>query len=358
MAAIPYTFLAFLGGACAVLFHFRTEVAQNKFPDQNGDSLSEEFLQLYCNVDDLSAVSRLEIQVDSVMQNIETIGIHLPTLQHLRLAESSIISLRDAHGLLATVEAYMVLCGRSDLISPSNAARTVAGLGLLGLALQVARAYQLDLWEFVFRPFTQLCVELETCTEDKALSLAQAAQGPAQAYMFVSSDGNEPLGCQGSLSKAFWATLEEGLRVASELQAGDSESCVASSARLHTLVAHEVLTVRPEDALPDFLVKALSTGPSWIGLLRLYMRHSRTKEAVDLLVDELKLCQERLELSDSLALSKLSQFPISLAVQLRAGIQELSGKQMSDDNPKLLVTLDTILTQLECLLEDSENRAF
>lgn len=274
------------------------------------------------------------------------------------VSKDSIISLRDAQGLLATVEAYMVLCGRSDLISPSNAARTVAGLGLLGLALQVARAYQLDLWEFVFRPFTQLCVELETCTEDKALSLAQAAQGPAQAYMFVSSDGNEPLGCQGSLSKAFWATLEEGLRVASELQAGDSESCIASSARLHTLVAHEVLTVRPEDALPDFLVKALSTGPSWIGLLRLYMRHSRTKEAVDLLVDELKLCQERLELSDSLALSKLSQFPISLAVQLRAGIQELSGKQMSDDNPKLLVTLDTILTQLECLLEDSEKRAF
>jgi len=275
------------------------------------------------------------------------------------VGKESVISLRDAEGLLATVEAYMVLCGRSDLVSPSNAARTVAGLGLLGLALQVARASELDMWQFAFQPFTQLCVELDNCSDGKALALAQAAQGPAQAYMFVSSDGNEPLGCEGSLSKAMWGSLEEGLRVAGDLQADDGEARAATSARLASLVAHEVLSLRPGEALPSFLVKSLSTGPSWVGLLRLYMRHSSAKAAVDLLGEELKFCQEQQASPDpDLTWSPLSQFPVSLAVQLRSGLRDRSTKEGSSDDKVLIETLDTILTQLESLLEDSERRAF
>jgi len=272
-------------------------------------------------------------------------------------SKESTISLQDAQGLLATVEAYMVLCGRSDLVSPSNAARTVAGLGLLGLALQVARAYELDVWQFAFQPFTQLCVELENCTDDKARSLAQAAQGPAQAYMFVNSDGNEALGCEGSLSKAFWCSLEEGLRAAGELQVGEHAVCDAASARLHSLVAHEVLSLSPEMPLPRFLLRTLSAGPSWVGLLRLYMRHSRAKDAVELLGEELQLCQERQQSRDPCALSALRQFPASVAVQLRNGLREQSSREGSSGSTELVASLDTILTQLESLLEDSERRA-
>ena len=45
--------------------------------------------------------------------------------------------------------------------------------------------------------------------------------------------------------------------VACEIQTGETESCASSTARLQLLVADEIISRRPEQPLPDFLLRTL-----------------------------------------------------------------------------------------------------
>merc|ERR1712136_729365 len=68
-------------------------------------------------------------------------------------------------------------------------ASKVASLGLLGLALQIAKVNGLDVWHVALKPFTLLCVEADSGPDSAVTGLADTARGPPQAYMFVNSDG-------------------------------------------------------------------------------------------------------------------------------------------------------------------------
>eukprot|EP00747_Dinoflagellata_sp_TGD_P095079 gnl/TRDRNA2_/TRDRNA2_166343_c10_seq1.p1 gnl/TRDRNA2_/TRDRNA2_166343_c10~~gnl/TRDRNA2_/TRDRNA2_166343_c10_seq1.p1 ORF type:complete len:825 (-),score=120.23 gnl/TRDRNA2_/TRDRNA2_166343_c10_seq1:236-2575(-) len=282
-----------------------------------------------------------------------------------------VVSLRDAERLLAIVEARMVLSGRSNVRSPLEAATAAAELGLLGLALQVAKAHGLDPWEAGLQSFTKLCVRLnagkengQAASDSTAIaSLVDAARGPAQSYMFVRTDGCEPLGSNGSLCEGLWQTLEETLRAIDSLDEGlstESRLPTAESVRLHSLVADEVLILCPQDPLPQFLVRVLSAGPSWVCLLRLYMKHLRIKDAIELLKEQHKLCTRQVQVRGlqpaAWSWSPLQDFPICLVLQLRSYLNEEAVKDRKSESAEHLKALDAILTQFQSLLEDSEER--
>jgi len=80
------------------------------------DGVSEEFLQHFCSTDDLDTVERLEIQVDSVAQDLSCLGIHLPKLRQLKLNDSNILCLRDLGTSLSVLEVlWMRSCSLQDI---------------------------------------------------------------------------------------------------------------------------------------------------------------------------------------------------------------------------------------------------
>jgi len=279
-------------------------------------------------------------------------------------AQGMAISLKDARRLLLVVEAQIVLSGSDD--APAAAAETaeaVSSLGLVRLAAQVARTCSLDLWQCALRPFTRLCVEAETSSDEKVQALAAAARGPAQAYMFVRSDGAMPLGSGGNIRKAWWRTLEETLREATcrsgVSSTSSTDSLDASGVRLYSLVADEVLILQSgSQRLPGFLASALSSGPSWVTLLRLYMKHRRVEDAVELLGDVLhRCCARQLTAVHWHVWSPLHDFPVALVVQLLRGIQLGARKLPGGPSAQLAETLAAILKQFQALLEDFEKSA-
>lgn len=80
------------------------------------DGVSDDFLRHYCETDDLLSVNRLDIQVDSAVQSVESLGDHLPNLRHLRLTDSSVLCVRDIGTSLLQLEVlWMSRCGLQDL---------------------------------------------------------------------------------------------------------------------------------------------------------------------------------------------------------------------------------------------------
>eukprot|EP00929_Paragymnodinium_shiwhaense_P119266 TRINITY_DN91150_c0_g1_i1.p1 TRINITY_DN91150_c0_g1~~TRINITY_DN91150_c0_g1_i1.p1 ORF type:complete len:622 (-),score=130.22 TRINITY_DN91150_c0_g1_i1:154-2019(-) len=80
------------------------------------DGLSPDYLRHFCDTEDLGSVDHLEIQVDSVVHDIEALGEHLPNLQQLKLAESSVLYVRDLGTSLANLQVlWMSRCGLQDL---------------------------------------------------------------------------------------------------------------------------------------------------------------------------------------------------------------------------------------------------
>merc|ERR1712113_980005 len=90
------------------------------------------------------------------------------------------------------------------------------------------------------QPFVRLCIDAQESEDDKIAALVDAARGPSQAYMFLNSDGCEPLGVDGSVRTAWWETLEAGLRAASNSSADDA-TLNADATRLYSLTADEIL---------------------------------------------------------------------------------------------------------------------
>eukprot|EP00415_Alexandrium_ostenfeldii_P002108 UN2108 len=179
-------------------------------------------------------------------------------------------------------------------LAPPKVAQSVASLGLLGLALQITQACQLDHWLFAVEPFLRLCQESDQSSDEKVATLVEAAQGPNMAFMFAESDGGVPLGVEGSPRQGLWKMLEESLRALCDWQPGTGYLDAAGT-KLYSPVAHEILSTQdPPGKLPEFITEALSTGPSWVCLLRLYAKHLRLEEAVDLLREQLKVCKPTL----------------------------------------------------------------
>jgi len=260
------------------------------------------------------------------------------------------ISLADARRLLAIVEAEMVLSGR-ELPDPAGTSEAVAELGLLRLAVQVSSACGLDLWQCAFKPFVRLCVEAEAAPDEKVEAIAAAARGPAMAYMFTHSDGASPLGSGGSVRRAWWQTLEDTLK---EVTSRGSNSFLnAAGTRLFSLVADEILG--SETRLPHFLAKALSRSPSWVTLLRLYMKHRMLQESVELLSEQLN--HRKLQV-DYGSWSPLADFPVTLTVQLLRAVQKRAKEELpGGPAAALATTLADVLRQFQVLLEDFERNS-
>mmetsp|Transcript_31687 Transcript_31687/g.67354 ORF Transcript_31687/g.67354 Transcript_31687/m.67354 type:complete len:485 (-) Transcript_31687:53-1507(-) len=95
----------------------RCEVVREVAAIQQEEGLSPEFLQHYCESEDLGSVAYLEIQLDSVAQSVERLGGYLPNLRQLRLMlDSSILHVRDLGTSLQHLEVlWMSRCGLQDL---------------------------------------------------------------------------------------------------------------------------------------------------------------------------------------------------------------------------------------------------
>jgi len=267
-------------------------------------------------------------------------------------AERLTFTLADGERLLAMTEAQMILSGRPGSLEPTEVARSVASLGLLGLALQLAEANGLDPWSSALQPFLRLCLESDHSSDDKLAELASAARGPTLAFMFAQSDGCEPLGVEGSVRGGLWRMLDESLRAVCGPHPGEA-FLSARGTQLYSLVAHEILSQEPPATLPGFLAEALSRGPSWVCLLRLYAKHARLEDAVDLLREQLKACKPTLE---PLEWSPLQAFPVQLAVQLQRSLRRRVAEERSGAVAKLADELDDVLAQFRRALEDMEAR--
>lgn len=80
------------------------------------DGISEDFLQRHCGTTDLASVTYLDVQLDTVVQNIDSLGVCLPRLRHLRLSNSSIMSIRELGIGLDHLEVlWMSRCGLQEL---------------------------------------------------------------------------------------------------------------------------------------------------------------------------------------------------------------------------------------------------
>merc|ERR1711879_1069746 len=97
----------------------------------------------------------------------------------------------------------------------------------------------------------------------------------------------------------------------------------------------------------------LSAGPSWVALLRLYMKYRRAEDAVNLLGLELKKCRPALEAAGR-NWSPLRDFPIALVEEFRSWLSKHANEEPSDDGDatRLLKVLDAILAQFKNLLEE------
>jgi len=268
----------------------------------------------------------------------------------------SVITLRDAENLLATVEAHLLLAEDGQMRTPDEAAKKVASLGLLCLALQVTQAHNLDPWEFALQPFLRICVSAENDVEGRVEALTKAAKLPMQAQMFVRSDGLAPLGVSGNTSKGLWQTLEKALVSAVEHTDG-AEHPSAARIRLYTLVADELLARNSFDKLPRFILNTLSNGPGWVSLLRLYIKYNCLRDGVDLLEKLLKAAQRQAMSLDQSSWSVLQDFPVAHVVHLRECVaHQLASGGIGVDR-QVLKAIDEILSQFTSLLGDSENDA-
>lgn len=100
----------------------RCDLLPDAASSQQETGLTAEFLRHFCETDDLSLISRLDIQVDSVQQNLETLGEHLKNLRQLRLTDSSVMCLRDLGTALSRLEIlWMSRCGLQDLGGAASA---------------------------------------------------------------------------------------------------------------------------------------------------------------------------------------------------------------------------------------------
>eukprot|EP00928_Gymnodinium_smaydae_P039247 TRINITY_DN26847_c0_g5_i1.p1 TRINITY_DN26847_c0_g5~~TRINITY_DN26847_c0_g5_i1.p1 ORF type:complete len:1564 (+),score=258.53 TRINITY_DN26847_c0_g5_i1:102-4694(+) len=274
-------------------------------------------------------------------------------------APSMVVTVADVEKLLAVIEAQMVMAGRSDLSSSADLAYCVAALGLLGLALRICSSDGLDLWKFAFQPFVKLCLAADGEPDDKVAALADAARGPSQTYMFARSDGCEPLGCNGSVRAGFWQTLQQSLVQVSNPSSGRASGLSSDTARLHSLVAGEVLASGAE--LPAFVQDAMSEGSAWIRLLRLYMKYNRASDAVDLLERQLKRCGPpsvaAMAASEKIW-SPLQDFPAPLVVQLRTWLAQQSDSRRSDSaNGKSLEKLEALIAKYRDLLAERRDES-
>ena len=86
-------------------------------PDQLFSSiLNEEKLCSITGMQDLTAVVKLELKVDTTEQSISMLGELLPSLRHLKLNDSCIASLRDLGTHLRNVEVmWLNRCGMKDI---------------------------------------------------------------------------------------------------------------------------------------------------------------------------------------------------------------------------------------------------
>jgi hypothetical protein len=269
-------------------------------------------------------------------------------------AAATAFSMEDASRLLAMTEANMILSGKGEIGSPSTVARSIAAIGLLGLALQLVEFCNLDPWQCAFQPYVHLCVESTTCSEENIRTLVDAAKGPTQMHMFVHSDGHEALGTCGSAQRGLWQMLEEGLMASSKMEPG-GRKLSATGARLYSLVAEEILSVQQSGkGLPGFIRRILSNNPFWVSLLRVFLKHERIDDAVELLAEKLKSC--KLE-EDAQTESPLQDFPICLIVQLKRHVgrksDEMRLNQISEATKQ---KLEEILLQFRDSLEDAERR--
>jgi len=288
---------------------------------------------------------------------------------------AEVVSIEDAERLLTLVEAHLVLNGRSDLRAPEDVAACVAGLGLLGLALQLADAHGLDSWPSAFQPFTRLCVEAETYTDDKVATLVHAARGAAQSYMFVRSDAREPLGSGGRAREALWTTLGEALaahnKEHSKFPTEKDPGLDAHSIRLYSLVVNEMLSMGFGKKLPDFVGTSFATGGQlgWVSLLRIFMKHSRTEDALDLLAEQLVRDQAHgmsMDVRPSFGTQtgatgcgiSTRGFPINLVMQLKAALASSGAsdaQSLSTDSSSSTARLDEVLAQFRRHLEEESS---
>lgn len=94
----------------------RCGLAQESLDFLAADEVSADFLRSFCETEDLLAVTKLEIQVDAVVQSVECLGDHLPNLRQLKLTDSSIMCLRDVGTSLVQLEVlWMSRCGLQEL---------------------------------------------------------------------------------------------------------------------------------------------------------------------------------------------------------------------------------------------------
>jgi len=261
----------------------------------------------------------------------------------------ALLSIEDIHGILAVVEARLLAMGRSDLGLPLDVARSAASLGHLNLAIATAQAQSLDLWSAAFQPFLSLCIELEQGSPEKANNLVQAARGPSQGHMFVSTDSSEPLGSGGVISKGLWKMLVTALLAVGSNGSVDADAgheLDASSVRLHSLVLDEIFACDAGGEFVQELIARLRKGSSWVSLLRLYMKHAREEDAVELFREQLGRCS-------SIGPNHLQDFPASLAVQLRQHLA--AGPREAGRDPQRLKELgrsmDDILARYQALLQ-------
>mmetsp|Transcript_73362 Transcript_73362/g.174775 ORF Transcript_73362/g.174775 Transcript_73362/m.174775 type:complete len:488 (+) Transcript_73362:28-1491(+) len=292
----------------------------------------------------------------------------------------SVFTLSDAEKLLAVVEAEITGASRHESQSaPLVLARKAAEQGLLLMALELAQHFHLDLWQAALQPFTRLCLDLEHeggsghGGSSRLEEVLAAARGPAQGYMFVASDAQEPLlqkeGEHVGMDRrlvALWATLEEGLLAVS------GAAPDAASIRLYSLVAEEVVAREARDAshnrggrgwgrtLPSFLTAVLSKGPGWSQLLQVYMKYSRWPAAVELVTSrvseaEVAVRTERVEpsvTSTSTAPLLLQAFPLHHVLKLQACME--ADKDAAGDLPSLLGTLRSSIQDFQRLASEVE----
>uniref|UniRef100_A0A7S1M7M1 Leucine-rich repeat-containing protein 56 n=1 Tax=Alexandrium catenella TaxID=2925 RepID=A0A7S1M7M1_ALECA len=107
----------------------RCDLVHETASSQQETGLSAEFLHHFCETSDLSLVTQLDIQVDSVQQNIELLGEHLRNLRQLRLTDSSVLCLRDLGTDLSGLEIlWMSRCGLQDLGGAASALQSLREL--------------------------------------------------------------------------------------------------------------------------------------------------------------------------------------------------------------------------------------
>ena len=225
--------------------------------------------------------------------------------------------------------------------------RNLAAVGLVKLAVKIAKNYSLDIFQSTILPYVELVLKCEKDSsflppcrfekQDTGLSALLPPVTPSMA--FVRSDSTGPVGCGGNQLKGMYLMLESILR----------GSDIPNWVVLETVEFLYLNLLPATHTCPSFMISIAEERGLWLELLRMYMRAENFREAVRLVECHVRYWKPRIV--DGV--DPKVRLDVPLLVQLQRALDIVRGEYPDAEwlGDKLAESLEELKSTLSLLSE-------